>query len=147
MFEFVYRKLGDFTYNILAHQEDIYPFLLLWIGQEWQSDNEEFPDQVWTIEWLKLLPQMTFSLEILDLKAVKPREDLMSHQTESYSFIEELMARAQERELSMLRGVSIEPLLVNEDGLELMDGYTRLMVLQKYGQEKVYAYIGHLSYV
>ena len=145
MFEFEYRKLGDFTYNILSHKEDIYPFLLQWIGQEWQTDHEEAPDQVWTIEWLKLLPQMTYSLEILDLKAIKPRVDLMSHQTESYSFIEELSERAQEREISMLRGVSIEPLLVNEDGPELMDGYTRYQVLQKYGQEKVYAYVGHLS--
>ena len=145
MFEFEYRKLGDFTYNILAHKDDIYPFLLQWMWQEWQSDHEEFPDQIWTVEWLKLLPQMTVSLEILDFEVIKPRVDLMSHQTASYSFIEELTVRAQERELSMLRGVSIEPLLVNEDGLELMDGYTRLMVLQKYGQEKVYAYIGHLS--
>ena len=145
MFEFEYRKLGGFTYNILANKEDVYPFLLQWIGQEWQSDHEEFPDQIWTIEWLKLLPQMTFSLETLDLKAIKPRADLMGHQTESYSFIEELTARAKDRELSMLRGVSIEPLLINEDGLELMDGYTRYQVLQKYGQEKVYAYVGHLS--
>lgn len=144
MFEFEYRKLGDFTYNILAHQEDYYPFLLQWVGQEWRSDHEEFPDQPWTVEWLDLLPKMSFSLEVLELKSVKPRQDLMDYRTEGYSFIEELQVRAQEREISMLRGVSVEPLLVNRGGLELMDGYTRFMVLQKYRQEKVYAYVGHL---
>ena len=45
----------------------------------------------------------------------------------------------------MLRGVSIEPLLVNRNGFELMDGYTRYTVLKRYEQEEVYAYLGEIK--
>ena len=45
---------------------------------------------------------------------------------------------------SLLRGVSIAPLLVNRRDFELMDGYTRYMVLKKYEQTEVYAYVGHI---
>jgi hypothetical protein len=58
-----------------------------------------------------------------------------------------LRQRAEEREESILRGVSIEPLLINRDGFELMDGYTRYMVLKKYNQHEVYAYVGTIAAV
>jgi len=56
-----------------------------------------------------------------------------------------LKERADEREESMLRGVSIEALLVNRNGLELMDGYTRYTVLKWHGQKEVYAYVGTVT--
>lgn len=79
MFHYEYKKLCDFTYNILADSGDI---------------------------------------------------------------AKELQARAEEREESMLRGVWIEPVIVNQSGLELMDGYTRYTVLKKHRQTEVYAYVG-----
>jgi hypothetical protein len=57
-------------------------------------------------------------------------------------FQESLKERADEREEAMRRGVSIEPLLVNQNGFELMDGYTRYTVLKRYEQKEVYAYVG-----
>jgi hypothetical protein len=42
----------------------------------------------------------------------------------------------------ILRGVSIEPLLVNQNGFERMNGYTRDTVLKRYEQKEVYAYLG-----
>jgi membrane-bound lytic murein transglycosylase B len=59
-------------------------------------------------------------------------------------FIASLQERANDREESMLRGVSIEPLLVNHEGFQLMDGYTRYSVLKKYNQSEVYAYVGSI---
>jgi hypothetical protein len=53
-----------------------------------------------------------------------------------------LKERADERQESILRGISIEPLLINRDGFELMDGYTRYTVLNRYQQTEVYAYVG-----
>ena len=53
-----------------------------------------------------------------------------------------LKERADEREESILRGISIEPLLINQNGFELMDGYTRYTVLKRYEQKEVYAYLG-----
>lgn len=141
-FRFEYKKLGDFTYNILADVGDIKRFLNHWLTREWRADYEEDSQQFWTTEWLKLLPRMNFTQEVLELKDINPRPDLMRYKTETYSFMEELQARAEEREESMLRGVSIEPLIVNRAGFELMDGYTRYVVLKKYQQEEVYAYIG-----
>jgi hypothetical protein len=53
----------------------------------------------------------------------------------------------------MLRGVSIEPLLihrtaslVNRNGFELMDAYTRYTVLKRYSQKDIYAYAGSVGH-
>jgi hypothetical protein len=109
-----------------------------WILREWEADHNEAPDEIWTVEWMDLLPKMEFSLEILELEYIHPRADLMSVE----DFQTSLKERADEREEGMLRGVSIEPLLINRNGSELMDGYTRYTVLKRHGQKEVYAYVG-----
>ena len=123
---------------------EIKPFLMEWLKKEWEIDHKEAPEQPWTIEWLSLLPRMEFSVQTLELDSIKPRPDLMSYRTDTYDFMTELMERAEEREESLLRGISTEPLVVNRDGFELMDGYTRYVVLKKHGHERVYAYVGTL---
>ena len=57
-------------------------------------------------------------------------------------FQNRLKERADDREESMLRGISIEPLLINRNDFELMDGYTRYTVLKRHGQKEVHAYVG-----
>lgn len=109
-----------------------------WIMREWEGDHNEAPEETWTVEWMSALPKMEFALEIIELDDFQPRADLMSVEDFQIS----LKERADEREEAMLRGVSIEPLLVNRIGLELMDGYTRYTVLKRYQQKEVYAYIG-----
>jgi len=111
-----------------------------WIMREWESDHNEAPEETWTVEWINSLPKMEFALEIIELDVIHPRADLMSVKDFQIS----LKERADEREEGMLRGVSIEPLLVNRNGFELMDGYTRYTVLKRYHQKEVYAYIGSL---
>ena len=138
MFIFEYRKLGDFTYNVLSDPADIKAHLMKWIMHEWETDHNKAPDEHWMIAWMNALPKMDFSLEIIDLENIHPNPDLMSVS----EFISDLEERADEREESMLRGISIEPLLVNRNGFELMDGYTRYTVLKRYGQKEVYAYVG-----
>lgn len=139
---FEYKKLGDFTYNIIISSDKIKSMLLKWINAEWKIDHEQHPDQPWTLQWMDRLNRMDFSLEVIDLDDINLRPDLMEHKTDDYCFMDELLKRAEEREESMLRGISIEPLLVDKNNLELMDGYTRYMVLKKHKQKKVYAYIG-----
>ena len=136
-----YRKLGNFTYHVLP-QSQIKPFLMEHIIREWETDHAEFPDQISTIEWLTLLPKMEFTLEILELGDIRLRQGVMDYKTDAYDFKTSLRQRANEREESFLRGVSTEPLVVNRDGMELMDGYTRYIVLQDHQQERVYAYVG-----
>ena len=133
-----YRKLGDFTYHVLPDPIMIKAYVMKWIMREWEVDYNEAPDEIWTVEWMHTLPKMEFALEILKLEGIHPRADLMSVEV----FQTSLKERADEREEGMLRGVSIEPLLVNRDGLELMDGYTRYTVLKRHGQTEVYAYVG-----
>ena len=137
-FPFEYRKLGDFTYNVLPDPITIKVYLMKWILREWEMDHNEGPDEKWTVEWMNLLPRMEFALEILKLQSIHPRADLMSVE----DFQTSLKERADDREESMLRGVSIEPLLINRSGSELMDGYTRYMVLKRHAQKDVYAYLG-----
>ncbi|KKK45147.1 MAG: hypothetical protein Lokiarch_12310 [Candidatus Lokiarchaeum sp. GC14_75] len=139
---FSYKNLGNFTYHIIKDKDKIKLVLLKWLGKEWKLDHEEFPDQPWTIEWLKLLPEMNYMLMTLDLEKINLREDLMKYKTDNYNFLEELNLRADEMEESVLQGSSIGPLIIKNNGFELMDGYTRYMILKKHQQKKVYAYVG-----
>lgn len=152
MFPFEYRKLGDFTYHILSDPMEIKTYLVKWIMREWEFDHNEAPEEHWTVEWMNALPKMEFTLEIIDLDDICPNPDLMSVEDFQIS----LKERADEREEAMLRGVSIEPLLihtaalrraslVNRNGFELMDGYTRYTVLKRYSQKDIYAYVGTIS--
>lgn len=137
-YPFEYRKLGDFTYHLITDPEDIRNHVMKWIMSEWESDHNQAPDEHWTVNWMSVLPRMEFELEIVHLEDIRPNPDLMSVD----QFHVELKERADDREESILRGMSIEPLLVNRDGFELMDGYTRYTVLKRYQQDEVYAYVG-----
>lgn len=137
-FPFEYRRLGDFTYHVLTDPVEIKAFLMKWIMREWESDHRQAPEEHWTVTWMNALPGMEFSLEVVNLADICPNADLMS----VAEFQTSLEERADEREESILRGISIEPLLINRQGVELMDGYTRYTVLKRYRQETVYAYVG-----
>jgi hypothetical protein len=137
-FPYEYRKLGDFTYHVLTDPGEIKSYLMKWIIPEWESDHHEAPDEHWTVSWMEALPKMDFRLEVIPLNDIRPNADLMSLD----DFQRSLKERADEREESILRGISIEPLLVNRNGFELMDGYTRYTVLKRYEQQEVYAYMG-----
>ena len=88
---------------------------------------------------------MNFQVQIVDLNKNNLRKDLMNYKTENYNFFEELKDRAEEMEESILRGSSIEPLLINNKNMELMDGYTRYLVLKKHKEKKIYAYVGSVN--
>jgi hypothetical protein len=137
-FPFEYRRLGKFTYNVLTDPLKIKAYLTKWIMKEWESDHKQMPDEHWTVEWMTVFPKMEFALEVLPVDDIHPNADLFSVE----DFQRSLKERADEREEAMLRGVSIEALLVNRNGLELMDGYTRYTVLKWHGQKEVYAYVG-----
>jgi hypothetical protein len=144
-FSFEYRRLGDFTYHVLSDTAEIKTYLMKWIMHEWELDHDEAPEEHWTVKWMNVLPQMDFKLEIISLDDIYPNADLMSVEAFQIS----LKERAAEREEALLRGVSSEPLLihgtaslVNRNGFELMDGYTRYTVLKRYQQKEVYAYVG-----
>ncbi len=140
-FSFEYRKLGDFTYHVLCDAVEIKTYLMKWIMHEWESDHNQAPEEHWTVAWMNVLPEMEFNLEVVLLGDIHPNTDLMSVQ----DFQVSLKERADEREEALLRGVSSEPLLINRDGFELMDGYTRYTVLKRYAQKEVYAYVGNVK--
>ena len=135
---FQYTRLGDFTYHILIDPALIKGHLKKWMMREWEQDHNEAPHEHWTVEWMQIFPQMEFALEILPIKEIHPHPDLWRLE----AFQAGLKERADDREWSMLRGVSIEPLVVKHEGLQLMDGYTRYMVLNRFHQPEVYAYVG-----
>lgn len=97
------------------------------------------------MEWLQQAPFLTFTLQVIPLAVIQPRGDLMSFETEHYSFRRSLGRRANEREQALLRGVSVEPVWVKRQGRELMDGYTRYTVFHRHHQELVYAYVGEVE--
>jgi hypothetical protein len=138
---FQYTRLGDFTYHILTDPVIIKSHLTKWMTLEWEHDHHLAPEEHWTVEWMQIFPRMDFTLEILPLRKIQPHPDLWALQ----QFQDELKERADEREDSVLRGVSIEPLVVNHNSLQLMDGYTRYTVLKRYNQKDVYAYMGYAN--
>ena len=141
-FPFEYRQLGDYTWHVLSDPQDIKAFVSKWILHgEWEKDHAEAPDEHWTVEWMNVAPRMEFTLEIVSLADIHPHPDLIRVD----EFLKSLKERADDREESILRGISIEPLLVNRDGFQLMDGYTRYTVLKRYSQNEVYAYVGETS--
>lgn len=139
--DFAYVRLGAFTYNVVRDPSTATEFLRFWLRREWETDHAEAPAEPWTWEWLSLLPRLTFRLSELPLAAVRPRPDLMSHEVGEYSFLSDLRVRAAEREESVLRGVSLEPLVVLEGTGELVDGYTRYWLLRQHGEPEVYTYL------
>jgi len=139
-FPFEYRKQGDFTYHVLTDPQEIKSYLMRWVMREWKIDHNEAPDEHWTVAWMNALPKMDFTLKAISLEDIRPNADLMSLK----DFQQSLKERADEREESILRGISIEPLLVNRNGFELMDGYTRYTVLKRYEQKETYVYLGHV---
>ena len=142
---FRYKKLGKFTYHVITDRSKLKPFLLKWIGGEWEIDHKEFPDQLWTIEWLNLLPQFNFRLKKINLETIQLRQDLMNYETDTYNFVEKLKVRADEMEESILQGSSLGPLLVKKENMELMDGYTRYTILKKHQQKRTYVYLGSIE--
>jgi hypothetical protein len=140
-FSFEYRKLGDFTYHVISDPTEIKNYLMKWIMREWEFDHNQAPEEHWTVNWMNALSQMEFRLGIVALNDICPNPDLMS----IADFQVSLKERADEREESILRGISIEPLLINQTGFELMDGYTRYIVLKRYEQKEVYAYVGEMK--
>ena len=137
-FPFEYRKFGNFTYHVLSDPRDIKDYLMKWIMREWVFDHNQTPDENWTVAWMERLPRMEFTLEIIRLAGIRPNPDLWRVE----EFRTSLKERADEREEAMLRGVSIEPLLVDRDSFELLDGYTRYTVLNRYAQKEAFAYLG-----
>ena len=137
-FPYEYRQLGDFTYHLLSDPGEIKSYLTKWILREWEFDHNEAPEEHWTVAWMNALPKMEFTLQTIRLEDIRPNADLMSVE----DFQRSLKERADEREESLLRGQSIEPILVDQNGFELMDGYTRYTVLKRFKQKEVYAYLG-----
>ncbi len=112
------------------------------ILSEWEQDRREFPDQPWTAEWIDQLDRRNFRLKKIPLDRIILRKDLMSYNTPQDCFSSSLEIRADEMQQSFSRGVSFEPLLVNGETMELMDGYTRYTVLKRAGISRVLAYQG-----
>src|SRR5581483_9378282 len=72
--DFDYRRLDGFTYHIASAPT---AYLRQWLSAEWRVDAGEYPDQPWTREWLGDLARLQFRLDIVELAAVRPRQDLM----------------------------------------------------------------------
>jgi len=139
--DFAYERLGMFTYNVVRDPSAATEYLRFWLRREWEADHAEAPAEPWTVEWLAMLPRLGFRLAQLDLVSVHPRPDVMARGSGENSFVSELRVRAAERQESLLRGVSVEPLVVLERNGELMDGYTRYWVMREQGEPRVYAYL------
>lgn len=135
------RTLGGVVYRVFESPEAANIYLERTLKEEWDQDHAEFPDQPWTVEWLKRLETATFELKEVSLGDIYPREDLMNHETDAYSFKEELASRVEEAGNLLENENGIEPLIVFNGSNELVDGYMRFTLLEKSGVRSVLVYI------
>lgn len=137
--EYEYRELDGFTYHLSL---DPTKYLREWLRAEWLQDAAEYPDQLWTNEWLHNVERLKFRVEIISLNLICPRQELMEYKEEGYSFKKELKERVRERIPAIRMGTSIMPLVIRDSDKELLDGYTRYIALKQLGAQRVYGYIG-----
>jgi len=139
--KFTERTLGKFKYRVLEDPTDISIHLRIELVAELEQDQREFPDQQWTPEWLNIIKTHQFELRQLDLDSICPRKDLMNWETDTYSFAKELKDRVDEARPFIGEDPFIEPLVVREGNLELIDGHMRYTILNEWGEAETYAYV------
>ena len=97
---------------------------------EWEEEefNREYPEMDrwnWKVETLK----------VRDIKLWKP---LM----EDPAFISELEKRVEAQKNMILRGETVEPIVVRGRDMIIYDGYARLHALKQLGKREALAYVG-----
>ena len=138
------RRLDGITYWVIVDGNDIYGFINTQLRQEWVADAKDEGRQPEEDTWLQQLSRRKWSLEILQLNAIKPNPHEFIPRT-GYNFEERLAQRSKELRKAIEKyGSIIWPLTVRGEDMQLVDGYCRFTSLKAMDIARAYAYVGRL---
>jgi len=141
------RRLEGVTYWVIENSQAIQDFINIEVRKEWETDaRSENRDPEHDL-WLKTLTRRKWCLKITDITRIKLNPDIMNYvdPTRDYVFSKSLEKRSAELRQSIeLGGVVLSPLILRNEGTQLVDGYCRYTTLKAIGVSRIYTYVGNL---
>ena len=141
------RRLEGVTYWVIENSQAIQDFINIEVRKEWETDaRSENRDPEHDL-WLKTLTRRKWCLKITDITRIKLNPDIMNYvdPKRDYVFSKSLEKRSAELRQSIeLGGVVLSPLILRNEGTQLVDGYCRYTTLKAIGVSRIYTYVGNL---
>jgi len=141
------RRLEGITYWVIDDPEAICDFINTEVRKEWEQDVKTMSGDPAGGVWLETLRSRKWRLRIVQIGDVKLDEFALNYvdAKSGYNFAERLAQRRKElRKAIELFGLVIWPIVIREEGMEVLDGYCRYTTLKEMGVTRVYAYVGML---
>ena len=141
------RRLEGLTYWVIESPEAIHDFIDVEVRKEWEADaKSEYRDPK-DDPWLRTLTRREWRLEIMDMTRIKLDTDIMNFTDpeRGYVFLKSLEKRSSELRQSIeFGGVVLSPLIIRNEGTQLVDGYCRYVTFKAMSVSRIYTYVGSL---
>jgi len=141
------RRLEGIAYWVIENPEAIRDFINTDVRKEWEADaRSEYGDPKHDL-WLKTLTRRKWRLEVMDIARIKLDPDIMNYvdPKRRYVFSKSLKKRSAELRHNIAVGaVVLSPLIVRNEDIQLVDGYSRYTALNAMSVPRTYAYSGSL---
>jgi hypothetical protein len=141
------RRLEGITYWVIDDPEAICDFINTEEEKEWEQDIKAMAGDPASGVWLETLRSRKWRMRIMQTQDVKLDEFALNYvdAKSGYNFAERLAQRRKElRKAIELFGQVIWPIVIREEGMEVLDGYCRYTTLKEMGVTRAYAYVGML---
>jgi hypothetical protein len=141
------RRLQGVTYWVIENPEAIYDFINTEVRKEWEGDAKSEHRDPKDDPWLMTLSRRKWQLEIMNITQIKLDPDIMSYvdHERGYVFSKSLEKRSAELRHSIDVGaVVLSPLIIRNEGTQLVDGYCRYATLNGMKVSRIYTYVGSL---
>lgn len=141
------RRFVGISYWVIEDPDGIRDFINTEVRKEWDLDVRSMPGDPAAGDWLPSLPQRKWRLDVVQTDVVKLDEHAMNFvdAKTGYNFAEHLAKRRQQlRHAIENYGTVIWPIIIREEGMELLDGYCRYTTLKEMNIPRTYAYMGCL---
>jgi hypothetical protein len=139
------RRLEGIAYWVIADPEAIHDFINTEVRKEWEADARSEGRDPGEDNWLTTLSRREWSLTVLGTSSIRLDPEIMNYvnRKTGYNFKERVVERSEQlrREIEEF-GHVIWPVIVNKEGMLLVDGYCRYVTLESMGVQRIYAYIG-----
>jgi hypothetical protein len=141
------RRLEGVTYWVIENPEAIRDFINTEVRKEWEADAKSEHRDPRDDPWLMTLTRRKWHLEIMDINRIKLDSDIMGYvdPERGYVFSRSLEKRSAELRHNIDVGaVVLSPLIIRNEGTQLVDGYCRYTTLKGMNVSRVYTYVGSL---
>jgi hypothetical protein len=141
------RRLEGVTYWVIENPDAIHDFINTEVRKEWEADAKSEHRDPKDDPWLMALTRRKWHLEIMDITRIKLDPDIMSYvdPERGYVFSKSLEKRSAELRHNIdVMAVVLSPLIIRNEGTQLVDGYCRYAALKGMSVSRIYTYVGSL---